>query len=471
MNKDLNRIVIITVVLAVLTVVFRIFNLDMALARMLYNPASGSWKFADNAFVLLLYRYGTYPAIILAAISTVVFTFGFVYANMKKYRKAALLIMLTMLIGPGLVTNVILKNYSGRPRPRDVKEFGGKMDFRQPLETGVPGRGFSFPCGHCTMGFFFYTAYLILRKKKKAASYTALCGAAVYGTAMGFGRMAQGGHFASDVIWAAGITFLTAELLHVLAVKTDQQGSALDKIKVKNKLYVYAAAVILLVITAGAFLIATPFNKVREYTFPYLTGAEIISNKADISVGSAEKGSLKFRANGFGLPWSDYDDFMKTDGSLTYLASSDGFFSEMNSAINADLAAGAQQSVTITATEGNISYISGNPCKNILLNSEKGSIEYSPLGATEFQNLTVYAGKGNVIIKFTKNLKLSANAVINISAPRGKVLIQNSGYYFQDLNNSATKISGSKELRVKALVKDAPELNVKAKDINVEILK
>jgi membrane-associated PAP2 superfamily phosphatase len=473
MNKQLKKITVYIVVLALLTVVFRVFNLDIAVQKLFFDFPRNAWKYADNAFVIWLYKYGTYPAIILAAAAVVVFTMGFVYEGMKKHRKAALLIILTMFIGPGLVTNVILKNYAGRPRPRDVKEFNGGMDFKQPFEPGNPGRGFSFPCGHCTMGFFFYAVYLILRKKNKRASYAVLSGSVLYGTAMGIGRMAQGGHFASDVFWAAGITVLTAETLHTFVIKTDETGSILDHIKVKNKALAYIASLLLLAVTAFVFLNATPFNRHRKYAIGYYPGAEIIGSRADITVGDRpnKDGSIEFKAAGFAPPWSDYEDFINTDGTLIYMATARGAFSELNAGINVVFAAGRERSVTITAGEGNIDYYSDAQCGSIYLNSGKGNIEFKPLYAHEIKNIVINAANGDVILKLAKTMRFFADAKIDIKAPGGSVLIQNSSIYFQDMNKSASKLSGSKELQFKTLVKGGPQLNASAKTINIEAVK
>lgn len=470
MKKDLNRIITYTVVLAVLTAIFRLFNLDMAIQRLLFDFSNNSWKYADNSLVVWMYRYGTFPAILLAGAMVVVFTMGFVYEGIKKHRKAALLIILTMFIGPGLVANIVLKNYTGRPRPRDVKEFNGSMDFKQPLDFGVPGKGFSFPCGHCTMGFFFYAAYIILRKKNKSASYAVLSGSLIYGLAMGLGRMAQGGHFASDVIWAAGIMVITPEALDAFVIKTDQQGSILDKIQVKNKAAAYMAAAALLIITSAIFIMATPFNRKSVYEIGYYQNAEIISNKADITVECAPLGSIRFQAAGFGLPWSDYDECIKTGGELIYMASSQGFFSELNSSINAVFTNGYQRSITITSEDGNISYKGGNICAGVYLNSGKGDIEFNPKENTEIQHLVINSGGKDVILKLNKSLKLSDGAVIDIQAPKGNVLIQNSSAYFQDMNKSALKLSGAKELIIKNLVNGEPQLKAAAKNIKIEVI-
>ena len=39
--------------------------------------------------------------------------------------RAALFLIATLALGPGLLTNVILKDHWGRPRPIDVRQFGG----------------------------------------------------------------------------------------------------------------------------------------------------------------------------------------------------------------------------------------------------------------------------------------------------------------------------------------------------------
>jgi len=43
--------------------------------------------------------------------------------------RAALFLIATLALGPGLLTNVILKDHWGRPRPIDVRQFGGDYRF------------------------------------------------------------------------------------------------------------------------------------------------------------------------------------------------------------------------------------------------------------------------------------------------------------------------------------------------------
>lgn len=49
-----------------------------------------------------------------------------------------------------------------------------------------------------------------------------LVGGSCYGILMGIGRMAQGGHFASDTLWAFAIVYLTGLALSY-ALRIDEQ--------------------------------------------------------------------------------------------------------------------------------------------------------------------------------------------------------------------------------------------------------
>ena len=58
------------------------------------------------------------------------------------------------------------------------------------------------------MGFFLLAPYFIVRKISKKWSLIFLSVGVSAGTIIGLARMIQGGHFASDVIWAGGFVYL-----------------------------------------------------------------------------------------------------------------------------------------------------------------------------------------------------------------------------------------------------------------------
>ncbi|HCX59124.1 MAG TPA: PAP2 family protein, partial [Candidatus Cloacimonas sp.] len=68
----------------------------------------------------------------------------------SRNRKLYLFLVLAMIIGPGIIVNSALKENWGRPRPRDVEQFGGRYAYEAPLEIDLSSPGKSFPCGHAT---------------------------------------------------------------------------------------------------------------------------------------------------------------------------------------------------------------------------------------------------------------------------------------------------------------------------------
>jgi lipid A 4'-phosphatase len=203
------------VILGILTIVFRVTNLDTAIEGLFYSPEKG-WFMGNANPWQVLYRYGNVPGLALASAGVVGFVVGFFYHKARKYRKAALFLGLVMVLGPGLVVNTAFKHYWGRPRPRQIQEFGGSAPYLPLWQKGVPGEGKSFPSGHASVAFYLFTPFFFLREtsKKRAVLFLAL--GVSYGVLMGMARMVQGGHFPSDVVWAGGFTYLTGLALSCL---------------------------------------------------------------------------------------------------------------------------------------------------------------------------------------------------------------------------------------------------------------
>ena len=199
-------------ILGVLTVVFRVTNLDITIESLFYSPERG-W-FLQHAHPWdFLYRYGNIPGLVLASGGVIVFAAGFFYRRAVKYRKAALFLGLVMVLGPGLIVNTAFKHYWGRPRPRQIQELGGTQKYLPVWQKGISGEGKSFPSGHASVAFYLFTPYFFLRKSRKRWALFLLLLGIAYGLFMGVARMAQGGHFPSDVVWAGGFTYLAGLVL------------------------------------------------------------------------------------------------------------------------------------------------------------------------------------------------------------------------------------------------------------------
>ncbi|MCK5241399.1 phosphatase PAP2 family protein [bacterium] len=298
----------IPVVLLILgSLPFVFTNLDLDLQKLLYRDG---WFLGSRQPWFALYQAGTFPGLILAALALVVLIGAWIWPKLQFQRRAAALVVLTLIIGPGLLVNALGKEYWGRPRPRDVVEFNGSQKFHRITEPGVPGRGKSFPCGHASVGFLFVSLYFITRNKKLKWSLLGL--GLTYGTLMGLGRMTQGAHFASDVLWSGGLVYLTAAVLHHVVLPETKPTRTLAQETPDPGKKTMAGMLLgggLCALTAF-FLLATPYYKQWSDTIAAIPNIKTITfrfppGKEDIHIIHAEQDVLviaKAELRGFGFP-------------------------------------------------------------------------------------------------------------------------------------------------------------------------
>lgn len=184
--------------------------LDLEISRYFYHTSG----FQSNAFWTFLFNYGPYPAHFTAIAALFIFTASFFFKTWRRWRAPALVLMLTMAIGAGLIVHAALKDHWGRPRPKQTIEFGGTQHFRayyEPNFSHQPEPSKSFSCGHCSMGFYFFALALVGRRMgSPALFYIGIGFAVVLGILLSLTRIAQGGHFFSDTLISALIMWLTA---------------------------------------------------------------------------------------------------------------------------------------------------------------------------------------------------------------------------------------------------------------------
>jgi lipid A 4'-phosphatase len=128
--------------------------------------------------------------------------------------RAAVLLMTTLLLAPGLVTNVILKEHWGRPRPIDVHEFAGGHAFVAWWDPrGSCLHNCSFVAGEGSGAFWTFAPAALAPAAVRPLAYAAAFG---FGAATGTLRIAFGGHFFSDVVFSGVFTFLIIWVVHGL---------------------------------------------------------------------------------------------------------------------------------------------------------------------------------------------------------------------------------------------------------------
>lgn len=126
--------------------------------------------------------------------------------------RAALLIVLTFGLGPGLVANGLSKEFWGRPRPYQVAGLGGTMEFKPWWDpSGACSRNCSFISGEASSAFAMLAA---ATATPPPVQVPAIAAAVAYGLLIGIVRMTVGGHFLSDVLFSGVVTALIVWLLH-----------------------------------------------------------------------------------------------------------------------------------------------------------------------------------------------------------------------------------------------------------------
>jgi lipid A 4'-phosphatase len=128
--------------------------------------------------------------------------------------RAAVFLIATLALGPGILTNVLLKDHWGRPRPIDVLQFGGDYHFEPWWDPrGDCPDNCSFIAGEPSGAFWTLAPAALAPPPLEPLAYgTALA----FGIGLGALRIAAGAHFFSDVVFAGVLTYLLVWLVHGL---------------------------------------------------------------------------------------------------------------------------------------------------------------------------------------------------------------------------------------------------------------
>jgi membrane-associated PAP2 superfamily phosphatase len=197
--------------LCVATALIAYSGADLSLSSKFF--IDGAWPIGEQFPWKALYRIDRMPAVLLVAAALAAAALSFRRPSLIQWRKSAVFLALFLTLGPGLLVNAIFKDGWGRPRPREITQFGGKKQFLHPWQKGISGQGRSFPSGHASAAFFLIAPFFIYRSRRPQPARGWLIGGMVFGIFMSVARIAQGGHFLSDNLWAFGMVYLTGLLL------------------------------------------------------------------------------------------------------------------------------------------------------------------------------------------------------------------------------------------------------------------
>jgi lipid A 4'-phosphatase len=196
-------------------------QVDLATSWLFYDPERG-FVLASWLPVVLLFHsipWIAWGTLILAAVG-VSWMLLFGRALWRLDRKALIFLVLSTATGPGLVANTLLKDHWGRARPVQIEAFGGAHRFTPaPLPAAECDRNCAFVSGHAALGFSLVAfAFLLPPGRSRRRGIAAAIG---FGALVGLGRIAQGAHFLSDVVYAGLLVYGMTALLYWWIVDND----------------------------------------------------------------------------------------------------------------------------------------------------------------------------------------------------------------------------------------------------------
>ena len=195
---------------------------------------SGAFYRQDGGFYLkdAWWAAAIYESIPIVAITVGAGSLLLLIHNMVRKRQLGpfsnrflLFVVAALAVGPGLVVNVGFKDNWGRARPRDVVEFAGDKRFTAALvPTDQCERNCSFVAGHPSVMYWLAAlGFAAAARKRRNRIFAA---AALLGLLAGFGRIVQGGHFLSDVVFSGIAVFGVIWLLARYVFRLDADGQS-----------------------------------------------------------------------------------------------------------------------------------------------------------------------------------------------------------------------------------------------------
>jgi len=296
--------------LLLITIIFTWLDVDRTITGYFYTPEQG-WFLARQPLWHWLYRYGTIPGIVFTLAALLAWLASFLTPRLQAWRRPCLVVVLTTVLAAGFLVNSVLKQYWGRPRPSQTVSYGGNWEYRPIFPPGTPGKGASFPCGHCTMGFVFLAA-AGFHQRSKLLSIGGVATGLVLGGLLSAARVVQGAHFTSDAVWALGVVGMTAT---ALILYLPQTGSARRTVRpsrsTRRKLILLVGSLLAVGLVAGGFLTRRPFYSTYSYPIdlpPGISRIEVAINAdpENFKVAYRDKQEARLQVDAHGFGWINF---------------------------------------------------------------------------------------------------------------------------------------------------------------------
>lgn len=215
---------LIPLILAATLIAMENTGIDRTVSHWFFDANTQSFPWRHTFFLeTVMHHWTKYVVILTTCMIAAAFAFTYVVPALRQQRRLLLFVTLAMALAPLTVT--VMKTITDRPCPWDLTDFGGGAPYTHLFEAREPHHapGMCFPAGHASTGFallaFFFAAY---HRRRRALALAALFAGMFAGMALGIGRIAQGAHFLSHVLWSGLVCWLVMVGLYALLIAPRQ---------------------------------------------------------------------------------------------------------------------------------------------------------------------------------------------------------------------------------------------------------
>lgn len=189
---------------------------DLQIAGLFFDPSKAKFPLSVDYSLNIIRRiFNWIPYLLLApAVFALLRKLIFPASPMLMAPSVVLFLVGSFLLGPGLTSNLLLKENWGRPRPNFVQQFAGTETF-QPWwhPSSACKRNCSFVSGEASQAYWTVAPASLAPPQLRPL---ALGSAVVFGTTVGAMRVVFGRHFVTDIIFAGVITIAIVMALYRL---------------------------------------------------------------------------------------------------------------------------------------------------------------------------------------------------------------------------------------------------------------
>jgi lipid A 4'-phosphatase len=211
----------------VIGLLFAVFPaLDLDIAGWFFNPEAGKFTTAFNAGLIAVREALNWLPWLMLIPPVVALVAKLIFPASRMLIAPSIVIYLigSFLLGPGLISNLALKENWGRPRPNHVQQFGGTETFQPWWRPGGDcPRNCSFVSGEASQAFWTVAPASLAPPPWRPV---ALGAAIVYGSTVGGLRMVFGRHFFTDIVFSGVLTIAIVMALYRLLLDPVRRNDA-----------------------------------------------------------------------------------------------------------------------------------------------------------------------------------------------------------------------------------------------------